>query len=201
MRIALIKKFLAGFISYGYPEGNNSDHFQHFRPTWEDVVSDLKKEGHEIESAILLDFQESEKGTSILEDFVFDGPGLRVGIEDCKYLGLDGKTYLLPYVWNHALAWKHLPMMCMGVGVNTYVRFARQIPGMRVGKIKNDRIVWENDQAEEALKDRYIAAARRVWGSMPDHDFEIDEFPEVSIGVDGAWIQAWVFVSSEEVKN
>lgn len=44
----------------------------------------------------------------------------------------------------------------------------------------------------------YIDAAKDVFESQSD-DIEIDNDAEVSVSDGGAWVQAWVFVSDDDV--
>ena len=48
---------------------------------------------------------------------------------------------------------------------------------------------------EDQIKLRAIAIAKENYAEMA----EIDTDAKVSIGEDGAWVQAWVFVSSDQI--
>ena len=46
-----------------------------------------------------------------------------------------------------------------------------------------------------------IQAARNLYACDSDDNIAIDDGAEVSETDDGAWVQAWVYVSNEELKD
>ena len=53
---------------------------------------------------------------------------------------------------------------------------------------------------KKQLKKLYIKLARRQYGSNTN-DIEVDDNAKLSGSEDGAWVQAWVWISKEDIEE
>lgn len=67
-----------------------------------------------------------------------------------------------------------------------------------VGKLKES--IGDADHERMAYQD-VVAAADAKYANNSDGDIEIDEGALISVGSYGVWVQAWLYMSNDEVKE